>query len=697
MKKFIIFILVVLIFPSSLLSQGFQYEWAIGIGGLANESGQSIAVDAEGSVYATGKFVGTVDFDPGPGVFYLNTNGSEDVYVSKFDSSGNFVWAKSFVSPGNNDNWCNSICLDHDGNLLMTGHFSDTVDFDPSPLVYTLFPTGYSDIFICKLNNSGDLIWAKNFGSAGSNAGSSIIVDDFGAIYAVGFFTDSVDFDSGAGVFNLISNGSTDIFISKFSPSGNLVWAKSVGGISNDGITACALDGNGNIHITGTYKGTVDFNPGPGVFNLQYLEYFPDIFISKLDSSGNFIWAKSIAGYDDFNSSWNGNVPYSIAVDDAGNVYTTGAFQYIVDFDPGPGVYYLTSNGGHDVFISKLNANGEFVWAKAMGYDLSAPSFSDIGTSLTVDNAGNIFTTGCFWETVDFDPGPSVFPLSSNGGREIFLLKLDSAGNFVRAISLGGSGESDVSLCIVNDASGNIYTTGFFSGVVDFNPGIGQSILSSNGYDDAFILKLGHCLSTYYIIEQSACVEYNFNGNMLTNSGSYQDTLLSFLGCDSIVALDLTIIPVDISVVQNGNTLTAGTNGAIYQWIDCTNGNTIIPGATNQSFTTTINGSYAVIVSENGCTDTSMCYTISNIGIDKNNQDIGFTISPNPAKNRLVVHSSVNLMSIEIFASTGQLLQKQKSSKGNKQINISSLPPGNYFIRAISQEEVFVKKFVVVR
>jgi len=187
------------------------------------------------------------------------------------------------------------------------------------------------------------------------------------------------------------------------------------GGTSHDGGNSIALDAFGNVYTTGHFEGTADIDPGAGVFNLTSAGLY-DIFISKLDASGNFAWAKAMggAGYE---------YGLSIALDADGNVYTTGGFfSATVDFDPGGGVLNLTSAGGYDIFISKLDASGNFAWAKAMG-----GTTRDQAGSIALDDSGNVYTTGYFHDTPDFDPGAGVFNLTSAGNSDIFVHKMSQA------------------------------------------------------------------------------------------------------------------------------------------------------------------------------------------------------------------------------------------------------------------------------
>ena len=229
-----------------------------------------------------------------------------------------------------------------------------------------------------------------------------------------------------------------------------------------------------------------------------------------------------------------------------------------------------------------------------------------------------------------------------------------------------------------------------FYGLVDFNHGTGVYELETSSYI-AYLLKLNKCDYTFGATAQTACLEYNFNGNILSNSGIFVDTILSYYGCDSIFTLDLTIISVNDSVIQNGNILTAQASGALYQWIECGNGNTILPGETNQTFTTTIDGEYAVIVSENGCSDTSSCFTISNIGFAFYENENELSVLNNPAHEQLTISLESNNENIDvlIYNELGALVRYLPAKANNKQIvlDIEDLRQGVYYLKVSSEND----------
>ncbi len=463
----------------SVTGNAQSFKWAKQIGGSSDDYGFSNTVDNSGNVYTTGTFNLIVDFDPGAGTFNMNS-AAGSMFISKLDAAGNFVWAKQFAGSGGRPL---SVTSDDSGNLYITGYFRGSVDFDPGPGTFLLTETaGTDDVFILKLDSNGDFIWAKRIGGAFEEEATSIAVDVSGNVYATGLFNATVDFDPGAGVFNLASTLYADIFVLKLDASGNFVWARSVDGTYNSMGNSIGVDASGNVYTTGMFGGTADFDPGAGTFNLiapGASVTQSDAFILKLDASGNFVWAVN------FGDTGN-EVGYSLAVNPSGDVYTMGIFQTTVDFDPGAGIANLTSSNSRNIFISKLNASGNFVWAKSI-----RGTGNQVPYSIKLDPSDNLYMTGTFSVTADLDPGAAVANLTADafGGNDIFISKWDVGGNYVWAKSVGGSLD-DEARSIAVDPSGDVYVSGFFTGLADFDPGAGVFNLSGS-FQDVFILKLG--------------------------------------------------------------------------------------------------------------------------------------------------------------------------------------------------------------
>lgn len=394
------------------------------------------------------------------------------IFESANVKAQNLIWARS--SGTSSSEIARSLSVDANGNVYYTGTFQGTMDFDPGPGTFTLSSAGSDDIYISKLDVNGNFVWARSIGGGLADAPYAIATDQSANVYITGSYNGTVDFDPGAGVSNLISVAATyDAFVLKLDVSGNFVWARSVGGNDSDHGFGLSVDASSNVFVTGYFNLTGDFDPGPGISNLTSAGT-DDVFILKLNSSGSFQWARAVGGT-------NVDTGYSITTDAFGNVIVTGSFNQTTDFDPGIPVFNLVSAGGNDVFVLKLNSSGNFVWAKSFG-----GTSEDEGRSVCVDPSGNVITCGFFEVSVDFDPGPGTYSLTSNGVLDAFISKLDPSGTLIWANNTGAGG-NDAAYGVTTDASGNIYSTGYFSNTVDFDPGISSYTITSAGQYDVFI------------------------------------------------------------------------------------------------------------------------------------------------------------------------------------------------------------------
>ena len=442
-------------------------------GGASSDVGQAVVVDASGNTFTTGYFTGTVDFDPGAGTTNLTSAGAQDVFLSKLDASGNLVWARNFGGTSNEAG--QSVALDSTGNIHVGGYFTGTVDFDPGVGATSLTSAGLEDAYIAKFDSSGALLWVRGAGGTSNERVRSVAVDASNNVFGTGGFQGTVDFDPGVSVSNLVSAGSIDVFMWKLDSSGGLAWVRQAGSTNIDEALSLAIGASGSVYSTGRFMGTVDFDPSASASNLT--AGVQDVFVWKLDASGGFGWGLKLGGA-------SAELANSLSVDAAENVYISGSFQGTADFDPGAGIVNLTSAGGTDVFIAKLDSSGGYVWARHIG-----SASSDSANSVTVDSAGNVYLAGVFGGTVDFDPGAGIVNLTSAGGTDAFVSKLDSSGGFVWARQLGAS-LADQALSVVVDSVGNTYTTGSFQDTTDFETDAGITNLTSAGGTDVFVLKL---------------------------------------------------------------------------------------------------------------------------------------------------------------------------------------------------------------
>jgi ELWxxDGT repeat protein len=266
-----------------------------------------------------------------------------------------------------------------------------------------------------------------------------------------------------------------DAFVAKYTSSGTPVWTRAlVGWFGTEG-TDITVDASGNVYWTGSFTGTVDFNPGTEIYNLSSPTNYSG-YVQKLDSSGNFLWAIRYGGSGDVNMT-------GIGLDTAENVYTTGDFHNTVDFNPGTGFKNLTSAGGSDVFVAKLDNAGNFGWAVQTG-----SSGDDRGHDIVLDLLNSVYITGGFADGADFDPGLGTLLVNTHGSDDAFLWKLTSAGALVWAHALGGVA-TEVGQGVAVDLANDVYLTGYFYGDADFDPGTGVCQLQNAGNSDVFALK----------------------------------------------------------------------------------------------------------------------------------------------------------------------------------------------------------------
>ena len=444
-----------------------------------------MAVDSAGNVYITGSFEGVnIDFDPTTaGIDLHSSNGGYDAYLIKYDPDGNYIWT---ITWGGMGIWDEGFGLAiYQTSIYVTGHYEQTVDFDPSLAgVDNHTSNGGRDIFLVKFDLDGNLIWAETWGGMGIwDEGHGVGTLSTGDIIITGIYSDTVDFDPGVGNDPRTSNGDDDVFLSRFTPGGVNVWTETFGGQYEDGVNGIDIDNSDRILITGFYMDTVDFNPGAGT-DSHTSNGFKDIYISRFDSNGNFDIARTWGSYEGFIYEDG----FDIAADSSDNMFITGRFEGTVDFDPGVGENIVVAAGQVDTYLCKFNTNGDFAWVLTW----SGGGIWDEGHGVAIDSFDYVYVIGNFEGTVDFNPGPGVNEFTSNGGQDVFVSKFTNNGAYVLTVTWGGDEFWDEGHAIVIDDSGAIYVKGCFSGTVDLNPFGGIDEKTSTGDPDVFYSRFSY-------------------------------------------------------------------------------------------------------------------------------------------------------------------------------------------------------------
>ncbi|GIV33445.1 MAG: hypothetical protein KatS3mg031_0980 [Chitinophagales bacterium] len=313
--------------------------------------------------------------------------------------------------------------------------------------------------------------WATSAGGGGFAKSFDLVNDNGGNLYVTGYFSDTLYFNTGTGTSSMVSNGLNDIFLAKYDSNGIYVWSLALGGKNYDVSNAITIDADGNILIAGSFGDTVDFDPGPGE-SLLISKGGDDVFFAKYDANGALLMAKSLGGTQ-------GEGAASLATDLNNNIYITGEFSATVDFDPS-GIAYNLAPQWRDAFVASYDVNGNFRWAHRIG-----STDWDTGRGIATDEDGNVYVTGWFNLTADFDPGAGTASLTSNGNDDFFLAKYSSSGDYLWAVHIGGtSGDSGYGIAIKEN---RICCYGIFRDTVDFDPDTGEEIHIASGSNAWFV------------------------------------------------------------------------------------------------------------------------------------------------------------------------------------------------------------------
>ncbi len=426
----------------------------------SEEEAKSVVTDNAGNIYVTGAADGQTDF----GGVTLTSNVGQQAFVAKYSSSGSLLWVK-YIFKIFNGGGCvgNGICLDPDGNILLTGYLtgSGPFIFKQDTISFTSF--GVVDLFTAKLFADGSPDWIQVIKGPPSGVfgqGQGITTDGSGNVYTTGYYGDS------ALIGNVFLKGYHywDIFIVKYLPDGTVDWAHRAGNIDFDKGNSVAVDKAGFVYVAGSFQDKGDFD-GIKPNNSGQI----DAFIAKYNPDGSIGWVKAIGGLT--NDEGNG-----IAIDPTGYLIVTGEFSGTVDFG---GTTLSTKGGNYDMFVAKFLPDGTLVWVRQAG-----GVNSTIGKSISADASGNIYVTGSLSGTADF----GTQTLTTAGGLDAFVAKYASDGTFQWAQRAGGQSGDDQGDAITVDRFGNIYCTGFTRGDADFS-GLPSTHIGS--FQDLFIWKIG--------------------------------------------------------------------------------------------------------------------------------------------------------------------------------------------------------------
>ena len=443
-----------------------QFQFTHSYGDTSNDAARSVTYDKEGNLFATGYFTGTVNFNP-DGNDTKVSNGLSDFYILKLKSDTTYGWTKTIGGTAAEDG--KSITTDDDGNIYVTGFFNGIVNFNPDGND-TRASVGESDIFVSRWNSDGSYGWTRTFGSSEQDRGYAVYSSGQG-LYITGYFRSNVDFNAGrVPSVTRTSNGGQDVFIAKLDHDSNYSWVKTFGGPNNDSGYSLYHKDN-NVFATGSFSDTVDFNPG-GTIDSKIANGSDDVWFMSMTEDADYNWTRS------FGSSGS-DIAYGI--DGFGDrLYLVGYFSGSTNFDPLGSSDVKGSNGAADVFIQSVQTDGNYRWTNTAG-----AAGNDIARAIDVDSDGNIYVTGRFTGTVDFNVVEIGGELNGNN-TDSFLVGYDTTGKYKWARNFGGNA-TDEGYGLAIYKSLGLAVTGYFQGIGAVFDQVSNEIENSNGGDDIYL------------------------------------------------------------------------------------------------------------------------------------------------------------------------------------------------------------------
>ena len=466
-------------------------QWVDPIQGPYHSPVMAMCSDSSGDLYCTGFYQGDSDFDPGPGTFMLPAPGAGVyIFVAKYAPGGGLLWAERFSSGTGFIVYGTNIATNDTGALYVAGQFSGASDFDPGAGTWVLDETGLdayyeTDVFAMKLNGAGALSWAVQIGDSAADYCRDMVVDADGNTILAIQVRDTVDMDPGPGSDTLYNVFPQESVLMKLDANGALLWYRDLGQSESYVWMSLGVDGTGNIWVA------------------------TNLHLRKYDPSGTLLLDLPLQV-----------VTTDLAMDAGGNVYLSGSFVGSVDVDPGTGVLNMTAAGWSDLFCTKLDPNGDLLWAVQLG-----AGGQTAGWGVEHGEGGRVYLTGSYENSIDLDPGPGSWMTTVGGGQDVLVVCLDSLGVFQEAMTLNGPGDQSAYDCLPTGPSEWVVHGGFEQ-TVDFDPGGGVFPLSSVAYSDGFMAK-------YQSATSSMLTTFEKPGLQVTPMPCADEALLSGIPADA--------------------------------------------------------------------------------------------------------------------------------------------------------------------
>ena len=707
----------ILVFLQTFYLSAQNVHWGGAVNVTYNDNIFDLRADNDANLIICGQFSGTVDFDPGPGVAAMTATGTgEDIFLAKYDSAGNYLWSHGFGTGFFYDE-CDRVAVDSSGNIFITGMWNGTIDFNPDPVVVNNLSSNNNSRsrFLAKYDAAGNYIEAKNVGNAvgtlpsSQDGQSGLGCDADGNVYMSGFYGTSLAIGPGT---TLSVSGLSDNYFSKFDAQLNLIWAHRIGSNETEYSQGMYVHPSGKIIVLGSFRNTVDFDPGPGTFNMTQVSSTQEGYFASYDSSGQFLFAKQL-------SAGTSASPIATLIDSDNNIIVTGSCAGGMDADPGVDSAMVGEGFNDQAFVAAYDSAGNYRWAFAYGDINAYNAIRYVG----VDSVNNIFVCGNYEPMTDINPGQDTAVFGNKYGA--YVSSFDTSGNFRNAFFL-----PEAKMRVKGD---DIYLASGFYGLVDFDPGPQVFNLQSDTANASWYMLRMHlcddfaaspgtinipplCIGDTVILsvaQGGPQYLWEFSPGftpvgsvagdsviVVVDSNAVQVTIWvnSIDGCmNSPLVYSVTDVhqPVVPVIIFNsfGDTLLTQVPALYYQWYQ--DGIPVL-NANDSAFYPMAPAYYSVMtIDSNGCEALSDSLLFLPEGLDDFQTNL-IHVYPNPFTDIITLSHTEIGNTIRIKNYSGQTLLQQQTNDFSTAIDGTIMSAGIYFIEYQNKEKTYYCKLVKI-
>jgi hypothetical protein len=446
-----------------------DYNWFKQFGGTGDDRVEKTMIDSNGDIIAIGTFSGTVDFDPGIGVSEMTSNGWNDAFIVKFDTTGNLIWVRTLG--GADFDGANVIEVDASDNIFVAGGYYGTIDIDPGAGEVLITSSGIS-AYLLKLDSNGDYQWSRNL--TGSDVRISAIGTGPQGVVCAGTFHFTAEFNNEGTSVQLTSLGATDVYVMNLTNAGVFASIEQIGTPDQNPVQAFEMDASGNIYLASEYEGSIDIDPGVGTTTLTVNNVSNHgSFIAKYNSAMELQWGKNM-NFPNYSTVKN------MQLTPNNEIVFNGYFKDSISFNEFGDASWYVSAGDDDVFLGRIDLDGNGLWFKRYG-NMS----EDDHTGMHVGQSGNIYLFDTFEGTIDFDPGIGVSNAHAVGDMDGYILCLDGNGDLIWFIQDSIDNQNySITRGVVEGAHNDLYgMMNFYTEISLLQNGTTYSFASAGDYD----------------------------------------------------------------------------------------------------------------------------------------------------------------------------------------------------------------------